>query len=300
MNRLITLVFASFVSSISFAGLFEFTPKTGSAHVAIGDNGVGCLKSAMTIESMTNLANGSNPSPLPVNATDCYAVSAPDNDFASNYSSNTGVLNEGMLNGESFKDYHVDPNLFLDNTNDQWVDDNTPGWISLASVNGAEKDDQEGLDPFEVTYSEIGGINLDELLDITFGINNDDGMGFWSLGFGVDAGDIIDDVEALLGRPTGFDHLSFILKGANKEDWYMYDFSFWDLIDNDLDIDINTPHNISGTWDPSLFFGGKDVSHIEIVAHDPPPNSIKVPEPKSLVIFTFGLALLVFRHKMKV
>lgn len=294
MNRLITFVIASLLSSVSFAGVVTFIPEAGSTHVVISDD---CSTSAMTIEGMTNLTDLSEPVPPAVSATDCYAVSDPNNDFHSTYDPNTGVLYEGMFNGESFKDNHVSPNLFLDHANDQWVDENTPGWISLASVNGAEADENEGLDAFEITYSEIGGINLDDLLDITFGV--DGGMGFWSLGFDADAADIVDEIEELLGRPTRFDHLSFVFKGANKEPWYMYDFSFWDLIDDGLIIDLNDPHFMFGTWDPTLFFSGKNVSHIEIVAHDPPPPS-EIPEPQSSIILTLGLLLLVLRYKMKV
>ena len=80
----------------------------------------------------------------------------------------------------------------------------------------------------------------------------------------------------------------------------MYDFSFWDLMAGGLDVDLNAPHNIFGTWDPSNFFGGQNVSHIEIVAHDPPPTTFQVPEPQSSLIFTLGLIVLALRYKMKV
>ena len=156
-----------FLSSVSFAGvIYPFTPQEESeALVVSADNAVGCDLSAMTIQNMINLTGGLNPNPLPVNATDCYAVENTDNDFASTYAPNTGELYDGMFNGES-KDngknsgYYVDPNLFLDHANDQWVDANTPGWISLASINGAEDDENEQLDAFEVSYSEINVINL--------------------------------------------------------------------------------------------------------------------------------------------
>jgi len=319
MNRLITFVIASFLSSVSFAGLFVYDPENAT-EVSMGLNGENCHLSAMSIDSMTNLLpGGDDPEPLPVNATDCYAVTSPDNDFASEYSPNRGDLADGMFNGEikTFNDpdnpgtkidYYVDPNLFLDDlVNDTWVDANTPGWISLASINGAETDfgDEDDvnddLDPFEVTYSKVGDYDLNLLLDIAFGID-DQGMGFWSIEFNPENGDIIGDIEEILGRPTRFDHLSFVLKGANKEPWYMYDFSFWDLMtdpDTLLDVDLNAPHNIFGSWDPTLFFGDKAVSHIEIVAHDPPSPSV-IPEPQSSVIFTLGLLLLALRYKMKV
>jgi hypothetical protein len=309
MNKLLVFVISFILSPVAFAGvIYPFTPELdNSVHVEIGGNGDNCQLSAMTITSMINLTGGSNPSPLPVTATDCYAVTAPDNDFNSSYIPNTGELNDGMFNGESksFTDkgekteYYVDPNLFLDDlNNDQWVDQDTPGWISLASVGVSGGKDNDPLN-FNVDYSTVGIYDLDLLLDITFGINDDD-TGFWSLGFDADAADIIGDIEALLGRPTRFDHLSFVLKGASKEDWYMYDFSFWDLMAGGLDVDLNAPHYIEGVWDPSKFFGGKDVSHIEIVAHDPPQvgPDIKIPEPQSLVILGLGLILLALRHKI--
>jgi len=69
------------------------------------------------------------------------------------------------------------------------------------------------------------------------------------------------------------------------------------LIAGGLGVDLNDPHHITGSWDSSLFFGKFDVSHIEIVAHDPPPDEI--PEPQSLMIFALGLILLAGRYKMK-
>lgn len=296
MDKLLVGLVASLLSSASFAAVIPFTPQPGSNHVVTGMNGENCHKSAMTIDNMVNLTDNSVVVPPAVSATDCYAVSGPGNDFASDYKANTGTLYEGMFNGESFKNYHVDPNLFLDNANDSWVDATTPGWISLAQINGAEEDVNDNLAPFEVTYSSIGGVDLKQLLNITFGIDN--GIGFWSLNFIPDADEVIKEVDKLLGRPTRFDHLAFILKGGNKHDWYMYDFSFWDLMDEqNLSIDLNDPHSISGTWNPNLFFSGKDVSHIQIVAHDPPPNSTDVPEPKALLIFLFsGLVLMMVRR----
>jgi len=312
VNKLIVFVIAFFLSPVSLAGvIYPFSPQGASISVDTYANGVNCEKSAVTIEGMINLANPLNsPTALPVDSTDCYAVKAPNNDFASTYDPNTGDLYDGMFNGESKSftvpnshgekiEYHVDPNLFLDHANDQWVDEDTPGWISLASI-GVSGGDNEPLN-FNVDYSNIGSegdsYNLGGLLDITFGINQ--GIGFWSLGFDANAADIIDEIEELLGRPTRFDHLSFVLKGASNEDWYLYDFSFWDLIDDGLDIDLNDPHFMHGTWDPTEFFDGKNVSHIEIVAHDPPPPS-DIPEPQSSVIFTLGIFLLALRYKMKV
>jgi len=307
MNKLITLIIASVVSSVSFAELFTYDPE--ATPVVTTTN---CELSAMTITGMTNLADQSNPVPPAVNATDCYAVEGdPQNNFASEYIPNTGGLADGMFNGEiSNKDYYIDPNLFLDNDKDSWVNGQTPGWISLASVNGAERDEKADLDAFEVSYSKIGDYNLDDLLDIKFGINivNIDGedveTGFWSIEFNPIDEDIVGLIEGILGRSTRFDHLSFVLKGANFEPWYMYDFSFWDLIDDpDLDLEediLNVPHNIYGTWDPSKFFGGQDVSHMEIVAHDPPPNSfILIPEPNLLLLMLLGIGLLTLRVKNK-
>lgn len=299
MDKLLSLIAGCLLSSATIAGTIPFVPEAGSQHVKIDGS---CAKSAMTINNMVNLTDNSLVSPLPVSATDCYAVTAPDNDFSSNYGMNTGGLYEGMLNGESKRfngkngtTYHVNPNLFLDNPNDRWFDENTPGWISLAEVNGAEED--KGLAPFARSYSSIGGVSLSQLFTIDFGIEN--GMGFWSIDFIPNAGDVIKEVERLLKRPTRFDHLAFVLKGANKQDWYMYDFSFWDLMDDqNLSIDLNDPHNISGTWNPNLFFGGQQVSHIQILAHDPPPPSnTDVPEPKGLFILFSGLALLLARRR---
>ena len=300
MNRLILLLITSLVSSASIAGTFTFTPEFNtSTHVT----GTHCdplapVATAVTIDNMINLIdNDESPVNLPVSATGCYAVQDPNNDFKSTYDPNIGSLYDGMFNGESSEgntNYHISPNLFLDHANDQWVDANTPGWISLASVNGAEADD--GLQPFEVSYSEVGDFDLDDLLDITF---DSDG---WSLGFNPVNADIVGDITEILGRPTLFDHLSFVFKSANHQDWYIYDFNFWELIDGGLDIDLNDPHNMSGSWNSELLFGQHAVSHIEIVAHDPPPTgttTTNIPEPKSLAILGLGLILLALRQKMR-
>jgi len=305
MNKLIIFLIASFLSSVSVATVYTYTPLPNTDPV----QGSFCdpdsnLKTAVSIDSMTNLIDGTKPvdpdNDPPVYATGCYAVSDPNNDFQSTYDPNTGVIYEGMYNGDPESPhntgYYVDPNIFLTHVDDQWVDEDTPGWISLATVDVDDNEINDDLE-FNIDYSFVGIYDLDDLLDITFGINDDGG--FWSLGFDVDADEVIDEIEEILGRSTVFDHLSFMFKGPSHQDWYMYDFNFRELIAGGLAVDLNDPHYITGSWDSSLFFGQYNVSHIEIVAHDP-PSPTDIPAPQSSMLFAIGIFLLALGYKMKV
>ncbi len=98
-----------------------------------------------------------------------------------------------------------------------------PGWIRLG---GGSETKSNGEWNFE--YDSILDFNLDSVIDISFYDN-----GTWLLA--VDPSAIATATE-ILGRPSVFDHLAFVMKGPNNVDgsWAIYDFNFYDLIDNGL------------------------------------------------------------------
>jgi hypothetical protein len=113
----------------------------------------------------------------------------------------------------------------IDLDGDSVADD--PGWIRL----GGAETETNGIWDFE--YDSIGGLSLESLITMT--LNND---GNWSLAVDPSA---IAAVTNELGRPTVFDHLAFVMKGPNNGgdtfgSWAIYDFNFYDLIDNGLNI----------------------------------------------------------------
>lgn len=251
-----------------------------------------CSTSTVNISSIEPKLGGGPIGNLtyPIDSTSCLGyVITPDNDGpAENPDPNKGALGDGLLNEEVFFGHYVPGDYFLTNVNDSMVDldgdgDKTdPGWIRLG---GSETGDN--AENWSITYDFIGDYDLDQVLDITFGVK--DGMGYWTLD--VDPSAIID-VSNALGRPTVFDHLAFVFKGPNgngqqdsliEGEWAVYDFNFYDLIDAGLDISLgDTAYYFEGEWDANIF-GGQNVSHMSIWAHDPPLSN-RIPLPSTLAL----------------
>jgi hypothetical protein len=241
----------------------------------------------------------------PINSTACLGfVTTPSNDWGNNPSPNLGGLEDGLMNGEVVKgigqdnnSYYVAGDEFLTNNKDSMIDldgdsvADDPGWIRL----GGAETETNGIWDFE--YDSIGGLSLASLITMT--LNND---GNWSLAVDPYA---ITAVTNELGRPTVFDHLAFVMKGPNNggEDfgsWAIYDFNFYDLIDNGLNISLgDTAYDFEGTWDVNMFNNDNALSHFSIWAHDPPATTTVVPEPSTLAIFVLGMIGLVTRRFKK-
>ncbi|WP_201220820.1 PEP-CTERM sorting domain-containing protein [Halochromatium roseum] len=240
----------------------------------------------------------------PINSTSFIGIETPDNDWGKDPSPNTGLLYEGLLNGETLQHnkkgtkttYYLDPNLFLTNSNDSWVDEETVGWISLAN----SENDNSGEWISDDSYSSITAadgtvFNLNDFIDLSF--NN---SGDWSLFVDPTA---IDAATAALGRPALFDHLTFVLKGSNKSDpsWAVFDFNFWDLIDDGLDISLgDTVYYFTGSWNTGVI-NNQDLSHVGIWAHDPPTvlTDNEIPEPSTLLLMAAAFAGLYTRRSLR-
>jgi hypothetical protein len=196
----------------------------------------------------------------PINSTACLGfVTTPSNDWGNNPSPNLGGLEDGLMNGqiresrgnEPDGSYFVPGNQFLTNTKDSMIDlnedgtVNDPGWIRL----GGAETETNGIWNFE--YDSIGGLSLANLITMTLNNNGD-----WSIA--VDPSAIVAVTDEL-GRPTVFDHLAFVMKGPNNGgdtfgSWAIYDFNFYDLIDNGLNISMgDTAYDISGKWNVDMF-----------------------------------------------
>lgn len=291
-------------SAFAAPSLPSYPVPTGATPVVSNGDCANHLDSVQ-ITKITTIFSDSDPSRVGgqvnssnLNATNCLGfVLEPDNDWGDTPSPNVGALFDGMLNGQlspaGFGDYYVDPNTFLTNDKDQWKNPNAPGWIALA---GGECNDDADCD--YPVYNDVGGVsNLASLLDISFGI------GTWSL--------TIPDPQALLVAISGelgdaaFDHLTFVLKGANKKKdtdagtWAIFDFNFWDLIaeyENDpntgADIRFDELYNFEGTWDTGVI-RGKDLSHWSVWVHDPPASSFEeIPVPAPLLLMAPALIML--------
>lgn len=283
-------VLALIASGFSYAGLME-----------VVSNG-NCNVSSVQITGITAVAPpGSNivPANSAIDSTSCLGyVTSPDNDWGNGPNPNIGALYDGLLNQEASNEkqgdsYYVPGDYFLTNPNDSMVDlDNNgsktdPGWIRLGGAEATGPDEDLTL-PFN--YDVINGYDLDAVIDMSFSFD-----GTWSLIVDPAA---IELATIALGRPSVFDHLAFVMKGPNTNneggdsaefgEWAIYDFNFHDLIDDGWDISLgDTAYAFAGTWDVNLF-GGKDLSHLSVWAHDPPAGT-SVPEPSTLAIFALGL-----------
>ncbi|WPL16107.1 hypothetical protein Thiowin_01054 [Thiorhodovibrio winogradskyi] len=320
--RILTILSASaagalLLSGPSYATVFPYTPSvTGAIEVQTNTLAANHLSSVQItgiykndgsldlsdLSSATNIITGS-----PLDSTGALGfVTSPDNDWGKTPSPNIGELYDGLLNGEvggpGQGDYYVDPSYFLTNQNDSWVDENTPGWISLAtsdyegenagewfSADALATEDENGdpIDPIS-SYGSVNGYDLSQVLDISF-----TSEGTWSLLVDPSA---IQAATIELGRPTIFDHLAFVLKGSNNADasWAIFDFNFWDLIDKGLDISLgDTVYYFTGRWDTGVI-NNQDLSHVTIWAHDPPAGSTSVPAPTPLALLGVGLLAMGF------
>lgn len=291
------LIFSAAILSLLSSGF-----SSASLIEEVTSNGE-CVNSTFTITSITQvIPAGSNIVGTSLEATSCLGfVTSPNNDFAEDPAPNMGGFGDGLLNEEvggqgRDKNNYVPGDYFLTNDNDSMVDlDNDgektdPGWIRL----GGSETKSNGEWNFE--YDSILDFNLDSVIDMSFYDN-----GTWLLA--VDPSAIATATE-ILGRPSVFDHLAFVMKGPNNVDgsWAIYDFNFYDLIDNGLDISLgDTAYNFEGTWDKDLFVNRDALSHMSVWAHDPPAkqNIVDVPEPSTLAIFALGMIGLASRRLKK-
>lgn len=259
-----------------------------------------CDKNDLTMSMYNVTPTGIGSKVGDTSSTSCYGyVYEPDNTFGNDPSPNIGTLYDGLLNGQpdtwnnegpdnphnasQDSGYYIDPNLFLTNQYDSWVDPTNVGWIQLATGGSVGS---------TTVYSDVNGYNTDQFID--FYLNAD---GTWSLS--VDPTAIVG-ASIALGRPAVFDHLTFVFKGPNTDnDWAIFDINFWDLITEQAwDISLgDTIYYFTGTYDQWLFdpdqTDGRDqyaISHWQVWAHDPPPGGdIPVPTPLALL----GIGLLV-------
>jgi hypothetical protein len=289
--------FALLVTGLTNAGIIE-PVKTDEK----------CLTTSVQITSITAVAPaGENivPTNTSINSTSCLGfITDPGNDWGNNPNPNMGGLGDGLLNGQdnspgnSGKDgYYVPGDTFLTNVKDSMVnldglgEDNDPGWIRLGGAD--TKTDNE----WNFNYDSIGDYNLGSVIDMSFSDN-----GAWSLEVDPSA---IELATLALGRPSIFDHLAFVLKGPNSGgdddgSWAIYDFNFYDLIDDGWDISLgDTAYKFEGTWDTDLFINDDALSHMSVWAHDPPAGTttttFDIPEPSTIIIFTVGMIGLASR-----
>ncbi|MFB0981714.1 MAG: PEP-CTERM sorting domain-containing protein [Alteromonadaceae bacterium] len=282
-------ILALIANGFSYAGLME---------VVSNDS---CNLSSVQITDITAVAPpGSNiVTQGDIDATSCLGfITSPDNDWGNEPNPNIGALYDGLLNEEASNtkngySYYVPGNTFLTNINDSMIDLNgdgdatDPGWIRLGGMEVGNG----------FIYESVKDYNLDGVIDISFNLN-----GTWSLTVDPSA---IEFATSVLGRPSVFDHLAFVMKGPNNVDgsWAIYDFNFHDLIDdygvNGLDISLgDTAYAFEGTWDKNLFVNDDALSHMSVWAHDPPAVS-DVPEPSTFTIFALGLIGLLLRKTSK-
>lgn len=261
------------------------------------------------IEPMLPTGTGFSPSgtsiggmSYPIHSTNCLGfVITPDNDWGNSPNPNQGKLGDGLLNEQPSKpkgkkdptQYVVEGDYFLTHANDSMVDldgdgnKTDPGWIRLGG-----SDTGAGTGAWAFNYDFINGYDLDAVLDITFGINNNAfGGGYWSIKVDPAA---IPFATMVLGRPSLFDHLAFVMKGSNNQEasWAIFDFNFYDLIDDGLDISLgDTAYYFEGYWDAGVI-NGQNLSHVSIWAHDPPTSGQDVPAPLPILLIGTGLLLL--------
>jgi len=290
--------------------LYTYTPPDAdrnnlTAPVAVDGK---CSKSSVSITRMVVSAGsreGTNVVGDGVSATDCLGyITSPDNDWGKDPSPNTGELYQGLLNGELSKakgqsttQYYVDPNTFLDNKNDRWLDEDRPGWIAVAGADCDDGDDGEVCatsNPNDANwYKSVGDINIGSFIDVTFG------SGWWSLEI-TDIAALLAAEERFIGGSATYDHLTFVLKGANNKDaqgvsapWAIFDFNFYDLIDDGVDVRFDEFYSFEGTWETDVI-GGKALSHWSMWVHDPPlftTTNVPAPAPLFLIIPVFALVM---------
>lgn len=236
-----------------------------------------CNVSSFTLNSILT-TDGNNTQVLlngPVNATSCVGAFSPNGNDDGGLSSpnpNTGILDVGLLNGEG--DF-FDGMEFITVDDLQDIDgiggNNDPGWIHLAHMN-------EGL---SVSYDSIGSLNLDQILDISFGCTGTSGdckAGTWELAVSPSAISILEG--------STFDHLALAIKASNE--FSVYDFDFLQIIANGHlpTLEFDQAYVFSGTF----ISADHGVSHMNLWARDPAAVPGDVPEPS--ILFIFGLSLL--------
>jgi len=251
----------------------------------------------------------------------------------SNPDPNLGQLGDGLLNGQLSKSGEMlfDPETLAPSV--EWTDENTPGWIHLAHIDGGlgtsySAIGEEGLvlGPLQEDFSLEDGIL--GLLDITFECDTTGSectSGTWTIA--TDPA-IVAIAQGTFGFGV-FDHLALVLKagsgasGSGKTSkaggspkagkgpaaddeartggWVLYDIDFGDLFAEGAlgqDFDFLTAYTLSGTWN-TADLGGKALSHANIWARDPAaPNEI--PNPGTLMLFGAGIAAIGWRRRGQV
>lgn len=249
-------------------------------------------------------------------ATSCKGLAG--NDPA--YSTNIGAFGDGLLNGEVIQSNGFS---FTSHEFANWVDvdgdgdDDKPGWIGLAKVDGGA-----------ISYNTVNGVPLHpfgsygNIFDLTFTSANSWMSGDWRLQ--VNAAALLA-AKALLGN-SYFDHLNIVLKSGTTG-FISYDFNFKTIFDthntqyND-NLSLLSNYTLGGTWATSDLLHtvvdtqcekvdlnpgrGKPewtdvctttnksvqqaLSHATFAAHDPLTPTTDVPAPSTLALF--GLSLL--------
>lgn len=269
---------------------------------------VSCTPGSVTISTIAK-SDGSSvlypttTSSAPLSATSCFGtVEGNDSGYMSTPTWNTGVLGDGLLNGQIPKHEIaplVNPYYFLTTPADQKLDldENSvftdPGWIYLGKSD-LNEDTQSflGFDYYDLPKESDGTSLIDDVLDITLACTtgSDCTKGTWSLATTLD---VIEKTQAVLGR-NAFDHLAIVLK-AGKDGFAVYDFNFNILGASLPGLDFVTPYSFTGTWDTADLTNDKgdaqQISHISIWARDPLPDAT-VPEPNSLALIGIGILAL--------
>jgi len=225
-------------------------------------------------------------------------------------SPNIGQLNDGLLNGgggtyigpDGSTEYFTGME-FIEEADLQDIDGDgiatDPGWVHLANLQANDGNitsftyDTAGPQPNDNSNDPLV-ISINDVVDITFEFKEGSGSsGTWSLynPKGPEGSNIINNVQELLGEAT-FDHLAFTVKAGTA--FAIYDFDFGYIFDYELSnfgnsaLNNLTPYEISGTFDVSDDFDGKNISHINIWARDPADTAV-IPEPSTLILLGAGL-----------
>ena len=271
---------------------------------------VACTLDAVRLTAVAESQDGADTSTLLANnnlltntydASDCAGFYGNDDGGLSSPNPNTGIFEEGLLNGEADKDGFVyfpggafiSPSDLLDL--DGIGGFNDPGWIHLA---GSASD----ANPLGMQYSSVNSLNIGSVLDIDFscstGSNDSCTAGSWSL---ATTENIVSVVQSVLGRST-FDHLAISLKVGTK--FVVYDFNFKTIfgaeaLGGNNVFDFLTAYTLGGTFDTKDLVHERNgqqqaISHINVWARDPIATDIS--EPTVLALFSV-LALVVFRRR---
>lgn len=300
MIKLILVASTLLLANNAYAGYT--TPADGNLY--LGSNGYCSAVQLTYVGSPSANALNTNES---YGATSCKGLAGND----PTYSTNIGAFGDGLLNGEVIQSNGFS---FTSHEFANWVDvdgdgdDDKPGWIGLAKVDGGA-----------ISYNTVNGVPLHpfgssgNVFDLTFTSSNSWMSGDWRLQ--VNAAALLA-AKALLGN-SYFDHLNIVLKGGTTG-FISYDFNFKTIFDthnaqyND-NLSLLSNYTLGGSWstkdllhyaqictgqgqnrecrdDTSNPGIQQALSHATFAAHDPLTPTTDVPAPSTLALF--GLSLL--------